>query len=814
MARAMTTDVRQGGRAWAAAVVVASLAAGVVCGREPLWQPGAPGLRMGPFTCNNDGEHRRITWTADAGFLVELDAERVYDGRDERSAPPEVRIDLRGERAHLSGRDFVLSARTEVGRGRGEWFHGGIFVGFAGGKRLLFGPRGRDALRFGMAGARGGVTAEHSRFAAHLKLKRRGARYTAWFSPEGRFWRRLGSVTITERPLSVGAMLMNRGLPHAERMAFAYFDVTHVDGEPERYKPNVIYGETDEEALHFTYNVSGVDVLFRLMVRRADGNRAEPNNSKFYFIHGSSHDDEGPFHALRWFSSICSDLLRRDEESYHRANALVVAPRFPRGRRPWPKSHGFHYQTLRGEEDRLLIDLHEDFIRERFPADRPETDDRFALMGHSGGGQFAARFAMAHPRKLYQVVVSSPATYAFPTRAVDWPLGLAISESFHADAPRLTLDAKAAFDLPIQLVVGENDSLMDRGAEEERYEPTPLTYSRVDGARKWVRQMAKASGGKARAVLHICPAVGHAFTAEKRWLALTLLLGSQGERARAGKWRYAFELGAADEETSVAPARIPDRLFAYFKFNRFRMPRGDHFARYEFRAEGVCRVTDRNGQATGTREWALVRNRRRIQLTVGDEEFTQPTVAYGALRLYSDDLRVMIEQSQAVTPLFIKEQVVGRPLYLYRGSGRGPDGPQAVRFAAGAFQLNPDGSVTHAGTRRLYARDTMRRWRYDEERHLLRFSGMGQGELDPVQIGQWRWGVRPDGGTFLAGLSTSDDGDGPRMEVQSDARYDPAYFERWDTGPEQWPAPDWTPGSVGSSAPLEYHGGPNAVAPE
>jgi pimeloyl-ACP methyl ester carboxylesterase len=758
------------------------------CWADPLWHPGKPGEPLQQLTHNADGQHRRITWTRHAGFRIELDDRGVYDSRYGRDTAPQVRVELDGGLADLRTRDFVATVRTELSPGRGRHFHAGLCIGFGDGDMLVFGPQGSADLRFEWSATGNGVTASHGSPAAFLKMKRRGEEYAAWFSEGGVIWRKLHAVTIPDGPRYVGAVLMNWGAPHREQVTFSHFELTHVQGEPDGYEPDTIYGETDAGALHFVRNLSGVDMLVRLMAHKASGRRVNPCNSKLYFIHGASYEaEDDPYEALHSFRRICNDLREDTQRTYSKANVMVIAPRFPRGAHPYAGRRAFHYQTLRGEEDRLLIDLHEDFIRERFPADRPEWDDQFALLGHSGGGQFAARFLMAHARKLSRAVVSSPASFALPAMDVDWPYGTRLSDRTAEDNPLLKLDLQAAFDLPVAVVVGENDNLVDRGTEQERYRPIPLSYARLDGARKWVRQMKRVSKGRGEVELYVWPAAGHSFTAEKRAAALLLLLGSDADKQALQRWRYEFELTGQDREKTVAAVRIPDKLLHYFKFNRFRMPRGDRFERYELAPDGTCFITNRDGEGAGRCQWKRLTQRGQIRLTVCDERYTQPTVLYGKLRIYTPDMTAMIEQSPVVTPLFIREQVVGRRLHLYRCTGRGPGGPTGEPSRYGPLELEPGGFVVHAGTSRRYGRKTMQRWQYDNRDHLLRFTDVKGRRFDSIQVGDWRWGVGLDGKVFLAGLSTADVNDEPRMELQTDPDYNPRYFEQWDTGPETWP---------------------------
>lgn len=95
--------------------------------------------------------------------------------------------------------------------------------------------------------------------------------------------------------------------------------------------------------------------------------------------------------------------------------------------------------------------------------------ERFHLDGHSGGGQFVARFAIFHPELLNKVIASSAGTYAFPDRNKDYPYGLSmdnLEKTFGAHVNpvgiRLSpeeIDQKLnkMLDLDMTIIVGELD---------------------------------------------------------------------------------------------------------------------------------------------------------------------------------------------------------------------------------------------------------------------------------------------------------------------------------------------------------------------
>jgi hypothetical protein len=180
------------------------------------------------------------------------------------------------------------------------------------------------------------------------------------------------------------------------------------------------YGDTVPAPV-FKYELSGVEILIRLFIND-DGSAHDPNDTKYYHIHATSRASEtadcySPINNYRWIVS------KLENEAGH-PNLVLVAPRFLRddcAAHPYGLSWG--YQYLRAEEDRILLDIHEDFTRTRFPAVTGGADEKFFLSGNSGGGQFVVWFIMGHSDKLKRVVASAPWGTAHPSDEYEWIYG-------------------------------------------------------------------------------------------------------------------------------------------------------------------------------------------------------------------------------------------------------------------------------------------------------------------------------------------------------------------------------------------------------
>jgi hypothetical protein len=93
--------------------------------------------------------------------------------------------------------------------------------------------------------------------------------------------------------------------------------------------------------------------------------------------------------------------------------------------------------------------------------------------------------------------------------------------------------------------------------------------------------------------------------------------------------------------------------------------------------------------------------------------------------------------------------------------------------------------LTPAGA--AYAEASMQLWSFDPVESLLTFTdAAGSVHDENLRIGEWRWGYRPDGSRFIAGLKTYDSHDQPHVEIQTDATFRKRYFEIWNMGPSTW----------------------------
>ncbi len=136
---------------------------------------------------------------------------------------------------------------------------------------------------------------------------------------------------------------------------------------------------------------------------------------------------------------------------------------------------------------------------------------RIHLFGHSGGAQFAHRFAMAHPDRVARYAVSAAGWYTMPDLARAYPYGM--------KPGRRTLGARFDIDaylrIPACAYVGERDTVRDRALNTAAAIDAHQGTSRLERAESWIAAMTTAARWRGLATpfaLHVIPGSGHDFT--------------------------------------------------------------------------------------------------------------------------------------------------------------------------------------------------------------------------------------------------------------------------------------------------------------
>lgn len=201
-------------------------------------------------------------------------------------------------------------------------------------------------------------------------------------------------------------------------------------------------------------------------------------------------------------------ISRNAAEVVTRFAALSEALQVPLIAPVYRKEHYGMYQQVLDQRRRTRAD-HALFDILRDASTRWQLDcNRFHLCGFSGGGQFAHRFALLHPRRLLSCIPVSSGWYSWPDDRLSWPLGL-------ARAPGSAIDAAGVALLPIHVIVGDRDT---RSGEALRRSPVLDALqgsNRVERAQRWCEAM-KLSGLGPNCSLTLLPGAHHSFRSADR----------------------------------------------------------------------------------------------------------------------------------------------------------------------------------------------------------------------------------------------------------------------------------------------------------
>ncbi|BAN68012.1 alpha/beta fold hydrolase [endosymbiont of unidentified scaly snail isolate Monju] len=142
-------------------------------------------------------------------------------------------------------------------------------------------------------------------------------------------------------------------------------------------------------------------------------------------------------------------------------------------------------------------------------------DERFDLLGYSGGAQFAHRFALLHPQRVRRIGLGAAGWYTWPDPRVPYPRGTGAT----AAMPGERFDLAGLLRTPILVWVGDRDRERDSALNTSERIDRMQGGHRVARAVNWVRAMRQAGlrlGIRTEIRLQLLPGVTHAFVEADR----------------------------------------------------------------------------------------------------------------------------------------------------------------------------------------------------------------------------------------------------------------------------------------------------------
>lgn len=208
----------------------------------------------------------------------------------------------------------------------------------------------------------------------------------------------------------------------------------------------------------------------------------DPNQRYFLYIPRGDTATRRIFVTVHGISRNAEEHAREFADLAERYGLVVVAPLFDEARYP-------DYQRLgrsgKGERADLMLD--------RIVAEAAHWSGadgrRFHLFGYSGGGQFAHRYAMAHPERVVSYAIGAAGWYTLPDADQKYPMGTRASERL----PDLQFAADRFLTIPAAVFVGErdvHDGTALRQSEQLRAEQGENRHER---GLNWIESMRRAA---------------------------------------------------------------------------------------------------------------------------------------------------------------------------------------------------------------------------------------------------------------------------------------------------------------------------------
>ena len=113
----------------------------------------------------------------------------------------------------------------------------------------------------------------------------------------------------------------------------------------------------------------------------------------------------------------------------------------------------------------------------------------FSVFGYSGGGQFAHRYALAHPAHVRRAVIAAAGWFTLPDESQPFPKGTGPTSRL-AD---LQFDLDGLLRIPTLVVASRNDTNRDPALRRRKQLDKSQGRNRLERAQRWVRAMRRAA---------------------------------------------------------------------------------------------------------------------------------------------------------------------------------------------------------------------------------------------------------------------------------------------------------------------------------
>ena len=228
-------------------------------------------------------------------------------------------------------------------------------------------------------------------------------------------------------------------------------------------------------------------------------------NQRYYlYLPASLHENTPLMVSVHGISRNARSHVLSFAECAEHYGVAVLAPRFSR-------KHFPDFQRLGRERRGCRADLALQMMLDEVHRLSGLAIDRFSLFGHSGGGQFVHRYAMAYPEQVNAIAIGAAGWYTLPDPLNKYPYGIAPNNNL----PELHFNAEQFLRIPAAVFVGERDCMRDATLRQSERVDQCQGRTRIERARNWVTAMQEAAleyGYDTNFLMDILPNCGHPFS--------------------------------------------------------------------------------------------------------------------------------------------------------------------------------------------------------------------------------------------------------------------------------------------------------------
>jgi pimeloyl-ACP methyl ester carboxylesterase len=230
--------------------------------------------------------------------------------------------------------------------------------------------------------------------------------------------------------------------------------------------------------------------------------RSDPTQAYFSFLPPNFEQGSEPVVLVHGISRNAREHILSFAPFAMRSGRALLAPVFSR-------EFCRDFQQLGWSGAGRRSDLLLQNVLAEFASWNGTSADRFRLFGHSGGAQFAHRYALANPRHVARLALCAAGYWTFPTADQPFPLGLDCRSIPGGPG----LDLASFLEVPTLVMVGTRDTRRDSNLRRDADLDHTQGRHRLARAARWVEAIGAAAmaAGRPGPRLALLTGAGHRF---------------------------------------------------------------------------------------------------------------------------------------------------------------------------------------------------------------------------------------------------------------------------------------------------------------